>query len=87
MAVLVTIGLERSNNVKDTKKKSGLRYVTCDNCGSKIYEGDSIYHTPGIISQCCSSGCLARLMLDVSHAVLDNNYTDREEIEWEGKED
>lgn len=84
MAVLVTIGLERSNNVKDTRKKSGLRYVTCDNCGSKIHEGDSIYHAPGIIYQCCSSSCLlARLMLDVRHDVLDSNYTDREGIEWE----
>ena len=48
-AVLVITGLERSNNVKDTKSKSALRYVTCDNCGCDIYEGDSVYYTPGIV--------------------------------------
>lgn len=41
----------------------------------------------GIIYQSYNTGYLARLMLDVRHNVLDSNYTDREEIEWDGKED
>ena len=87
MVVLVITGLERSDNMKDIKKKSGLRYVNCDNCGSKIYEGDSIYYTSGILYQCCSAGCLARLMLDVRCDTLENNYLDHEEIVWDGKDE
>lgn len=73
--------------MKDTENKSRLRYVTCDNCGDKIHEGNSVYYTPGLVYHCCSVSCLADLMIDVRQDTLDDTYMDQSEVEWEGKDE
>ena len=60
------------------------RYITCDNCGNRILEGQRVVYTPGIIYNCCSASCLAMLMLDVRTMTLDDAYVDADGIEWEG---
>ena len=41
----------------------GGRQLKCDNCGIEIV--DTVYYVNGYIYNCCSSGCLARVMLIV----------------------
>ena len=37
--------------------------MKCDNCGIEIV--DRVYYVEGYTDNCCSSGCLARVMLIV----------------------
>ena len=89
MAVLVTIGqkIEEEIEMEQTRETRGLKYITCDCCGRRIHEGDDVYYTSGIVYQCCSASCLAHMMIDVRRETLSDEYTERELIEWEGKED
>lgn len=89
MAVLVTIGqkIEEEIEMEQTRETRGLKYITCDCCGRRIHEGDDVYYTSGIVYQCCSASCLAHMMIDVRSETLSDEYTERELIEWEGKED
>lgn len=59
------------------------KYIRCDNCGKKIYRGDNVYFTPGLIYSCCSSGCLARLTMNVRYRMLDDAYIENEGLEWD----
>ena len=60
------------------------KFITCSNCGKKIYEGEDVVFQDGIIYRCCSSSCLANLMLNLSYSTLDDDFMTRREEEWDG---
>lgn len=62
------------------------KFITCSNCGKKIYEGEDVVFQDGIIYRCCSSACLANLMLNISSRTLNDEFMTSQEEEWETEE-
>ena len=62
------------------------KFITCSNCGKKIYEGEDVVFQDGIIYRCCSSACLANLMLNISCRTLNDEFMTSQEEEWETEE-
>ena len=62
------------------------KFITCSNCRKKIYEGEDVVFQDGIIYRCCSSSCLANLMLNISYSTLSDDFMSRREEEWDGED-
>lgn len=62
------------------------KFITCSNCGKKIYEGEEVVFAEGICYRCCSPHCLANLMLNISYSTLNDDFMTRREEEWDGED-
>lgn len=64
-------------------KKNLRRFVLCDNCGKKIYEGSKCVVENGLIYICCSHSCLAHIRLNCVTKTMDNEMLESQGLEWE----
>lgn len=59
------------------------KYLRCSYCNKKMYEGDTVVKVPGIVYNCCSFSCIAKLMLDTRQYELSDKVMEEIDEEWE----
>lgn len=62
------------------------RFVYCDGCGKKIYDGDRCVEEEGIIYICCSYSCLAKIRLNCRTRIVNDELLEDHSWEWETEE-
>lgn len=62
-------------------RREKLKYLECDHCGARIYEGAQVYHVDGLVYTCCSASCLLDLITNYQCTTL--NELTAHTNEWE----